>query len=97
MGVTVLGAKSLREGLESLRAELGCYRILCEGGGRLALALLEQGLVNEFELHMAPKIVGDNEATPIFSGGKPERMDEALNLTLRKTGRLDKDLILLFQ
>lgn len=97
VGVTVLGAKSLREGLESLRAELGCYRILCEGGGRLALALLEQGLVNEFELHMAPKIVGDNEATPIFSGGKPERMDEALNLTLRKTGRLDKDLILLFQ
>lgn len=96
-GVTVLEAENLEHGLEQLRTTLSCYRILCEGGGRLGLALLEQGLVNEFELHMAPKIVGDNMATPLFSGRTPERMEETFNLALQKIGKLDEDIVLLFQ
>ena len=96
-GITVIGTETLREALETLRTELRCYRILCEGGGHLGLALLEQGLVNEFELHMAPKIIGDNAAVPLFSGRTVDKMEDALTLALRKIGTLDADSILLFQ
>jgi len=74
----------LAEGLAYLRRELGCRYVLCEGGGRLGLSLLYKGLAREFHLHMAPKIIGDNEAAPLFDGRAPIQIDEALQL--RMTG-----------
>jgi diaminohydroxyphosphoribosylaminopyrimidine deaminase/5-amino-6-(5-phosphoribosylamino)uracil reductase len=68
--------------LSALRRETGCPYVLCEGGGRLALSLLEAGLVDEFRLHLAPKILGDGEAVPLFTGRTPEGMGQALSLRL---------------
>ena len=73
---------SLSEGLEYLRKELGCYYVLCEGGGRLALSMLDAGLAKELHLHLAPKILGDNDATALFDGRAPILMDEALQLRI---------------
>ncbi len=68
--------------LERLFTELNCPYVLCEGGGKLALSLLELGLVDEFHLHLAPCILGDNEAKPLFDGKSPMNMSEALSLRI---------------
>ncbi|MDR2893200.1 MAG: bifunctional diaminohydroxyphosphoribosylaminopyrimidine deaminase/5-amino-6-(5-phosphoribosylamino)uracil reductase RibD [Deltaproteobacteria bacterium] len=75
MGVRIWGLEhksdgllDLGAGLERLRCECGVYYLLCEGGGRLGLSLLENQLVDEFRLHLSPKIIGDNEARPLFDG-----------------------------
>jgi diaminohydroxyphosphoribosylaminopyrimidine deaminase/5-amino-6-(5-phosphoribosylamino)uracil reductase len=60
----------------------------------LALSLLENNLVNEFQLHMAPKIVGDHNAPDIFSGRSIATMDEALRLRIIKTELSGDDVIL---
>ncbi len=73
---------SLKALLLRLKAELGCSYVLCEGGGKLALSLLEQSLINEFYLHIAPTVLGDNEAYPIFHGRSPLNMAEAINLRI---------------
>lgn len=39
----------------------GVNEVLCEGGGKLGAALLEQGLVDELLLFYAPKILGDTK------------------------------------
>lgn len=88
------GAKlDLRAGLARLRAEAGCLYVLCEGGGQLGLALLEAGLVHEFELHLAPKVLGDNAARPLFDGRAPLRMDDALGLRVAATAPSGEDII----
>ena len=72
----------LAAGLVYLRKELNCHYALCEGGGRLGLSLLNAGLARELHLHLAPKILGDNEATPLFDGLGPMHIDEALQLRI---------------
>ncbi len=62
--------------------ELNCPYVLCEGGGKLAMSLLELGLVDEFHIHLAPRILGDNEAKPLFDGKSPSNMSEALSLRI---------------
>lgn len=65
-----------------MRHELGCPYVLCEGGGKLALSLLESGYIDEFHLHLAPMILGDNEARPLFDGRAPLSLDEALKMRI---------------
>ena len=40
-----------------LYEDLHCPYVLCEGGGHLALSLLEAGFADEFLLHLAPRIL----------------------------------------
>ncbi len=84
----------LAEGLSYLRKELGCHYVLCEGGGRLGLALLGKGLARELHLHLAPKIIGDNEATPLFDGRAPIQIDEALQLRVANAVPSGEDIAL---
>lgn len=97
-GVTVHGLDGeaghldLEEALEFLLARHACRYVLCEGGGKLGLALLRRGLADEFLLFLAPKILGDGEARPLFSGLAPEHMDEALKLRIAGTERSGDDV-----
>jgi diaminohydroxyphosphoribosylaminopyrimidine deaminase/5-amino-6-(5-phosphoribosylamino)uracil reductase len=98
MGVRVLavgepGKLSLTTALTLLRAEAGCHTVLCEGGGRLGLSLLEAGLADEFLLFFAPKILGDELAVPLFSGRRAASMDQALGLRTTATERIGDDLL----
>lgn len=90
------GGLDLTDGLEYLRRERGCLYVMCEGGGRLGLSLLRDGLAHEFLLFQAPKILGDNMARPLFDGLAPERMDEALVLRPAGSERLGGDICLRF-
>ena len=85
------------EVLTSLRENEGCLYVLCEGGGRLGLSLIEQGLVDEFHLHLAPTILGDADATPVFSGRTVDSMEDALRMRVVKTCVVDGDIHLYFR
>jgi diaminohydroxyphosphoribosylaminopyrimidine deaminase/5-amino-6-(5-phosphoribosylamino)uracil reductase len=84
----------IREGLAGLRRDMDCGYVLCEGGGRLGLSLLDKGLAREFLLHLAPKILGDDEAVPLFDGRAPMHIDQALQLRITDTARYGSDVML---
>ncbi|MBQ8173404.1 MAG: dihydrofolate reductase family protein, partial [Mailhella sp.] len=67
------------------------------GGGRTALSLLESGQVDEFHLPLAPIILGDNEATPLFSGRSVESMADAMRMRVVDTALADGDIHLKFR
>lgn len=83
----------LRAGLVSLRQEHGCRYVMCEGGGRLGLSLLEKNLCGELDLHFAPRILADNEATPLFDGLSPLQISEGISLRITGTRLCGTDLI----
>jgi diaminohydroxyphosphoribosylaminopyrimidine deaminase/5-amino-6-(5-phosphoribosylamino)uracil reductase len=91
------GRLSLARAFTALRAEAGCHTVLCEGGGRMGLSLLASGLADEFLLFLAPKILGDELAVPLFSGRRAETMDQALGLRTTGTERIGDDLLLTFR
>ena len=81
----------LHAGLRLLWKDHACFYVLCEGGGRLALSLLEQGLVDEFRLHTAPRILGDNAALPLFDGRAPLRMDQSMHMRISSLSMCGED------
>ncbi len=91
------GGLDLASGLTRLRAERQVWRVLCEGGGRLALSLLDAGRMDEFWLFIAPKILGDEAARPLFAGRAPQTMDQALDLRVAQTSRHGDDVLLVLR
>lgn len=93
-GTGALGGRDLAYGLRWLRSEHNCLYTLCEGGGKLALAMLELGLVQEFQLHMAPKIMADSKAPGLFDGRSPATMEDVLGLRMTATEISGEDVII---
>ncbi|BBD08949.1 riboflavin biosynthesis protein RibD [Desulfovibrio ferrophilus] len=91
------GGLELGHGLERLRSECGVWYALCEGGGTLALRFIEAGLMDEFRLYVAPRIVGDAQAKNLFSGRAPETMDQALNLRFAGSRTSGVDTLLTYR
>ena len=74
----------------------GIQHVLCEGGGELGAALLEQGFVDELILIYAPKILGDRDAVrglPIA----PRRLPEAMGFTVGERRTLGQDTALILK
>jgi diaminohydroxyphosphoribosylaminopyrimidine deaminase / 5-amino-6-(5-phosphoribosylamino)uracil reductase len=67
------GRVDLGVALRGLRME-GVSRLLCEGGGVLASALLDAGLVDRLHLLLAPRFLGP-ELVPAFPGIHPRPGD----------------------
>ncbi len=85
--------------LQSLMSQLNPEKvpyILCEGGGRLGLMLIEAGLCDMFYLHMATKILGDNEARALFDGRSPESLDCSLKFRHVGIRRVGGDLAMAY-
>lgn len=91
------GIPDFPEMLAALRQELGCPGILCEGGAQLGLSLLDAGMLDEFHLHLAPLILGDEEALPLFKGRAPSHLDEALRLRVTHVRRCESDIHLMLR
>ncbi len=89
-------AATMRHNLAVLRKDFDCLRILCEGGGKLALFLLRHGFAQELELHSAPLVMGDEQAVRVFSGLNPENLSQALRLKLLQRGILGEDTATLY-
>jgi diaminohydroxyphosphoribosylaminopyrimidine deaminase/5-amino-6-(5-phosphoribosylamino)uracil reductase len=82
----------IRAGLQRLFAELGCYYLLCEGGGRLGLELMQKALADELQLILSPKVLGDEEAVPVLSGRRIQDMQQCLQWRFIRQKALDQDL-----
>ncbi|MDD3155521.1 MAG: bifunctional diaminohydroxyphosphoribosylaminopyrimidine deaminase/5-amino-6-(5-phosphoribosylamino)uracil reductase RibD [Victivallaceae bacterium] len=78
----VVPARSPEE-WRSFFAELGARKILSvlvEGGGTLGAALLNAGVVDEVEFHIAPRILGGCDAIGSVGGASPKSPDAAWEL-----------------
>ncbi len=73
-------------------AARGIMSILCEGGGKLANALLEAGLVDEICFFYAPTILGDDYAHRGFSGAH-RLLPDAHRFVIRATERIGEDFL----
>jgi diaminohydroxyphosphoribosylaminopyrimidine deaminase/5-amino-6-(5-phosphoribosylamino)uracil reductase len=55
---TLLYSGNLAATMRDLAEEHGVMHVLCEGGGKLAAGLVEEGLVDEYAFFIAPKLMG---------------------------------------
>lgn len=83
--------------LTTLRTDEHCLYVLCEGGAQLGLSLLQQGMVDEFLLHLAPVVLGDEEAKPLFAGRHVESIEEGLCMRLTSLDTAGGDVRLSFR
>jgi riboflavin-specific deaminase-like protein len=74
------GEMTLTTAIRRLRTDLGIRSLLCEGGPTLFGALLQERLVDELFLTLAPKLTGGGTSPAVSSG--PEQT-ELLQLELR--------------
>jgi diaminohydroxyphosphoribosylaminopyrimidine deaminase/5-amino-6-(5-phosphoribosylamino)uracil reductase len=76
--------------------ELQINEVLVEAGPRLSGALLSAGLVDEWLLYVAPKLLGE-QAKPLASIGALTKMSAAQHFELLESTRLGPDLRLRLQ
>lgn len=91
------GSTDLRGLLKNLYHELHCPYVLCEGGGELAVSLLEEQLVDEFHLHLAPTFLADNDALPLFTNRMPLTLAEAIFLRCTGCEQVGNDVHILLR
>jgi len=93
MGIQVVsGAPTLAAGLARLR-EMGIESLLVEGGGRLAAALLAEGLVDRFYWIQSPLWLGD-DGIPAFHGLPGMGIGETERWTIAERRSLAEDTLL---
>lgn len=73
------GELTLTTAMRTLRSDFGVATLLCEGGPTLFGGLLQEGLVDELFLTLAPKLTGGGSAPTISNG--PE-LTQLLSLEL---------------
>jgi riboflavin-specific deaminase-like protein len=78
----------LRPLLQRLRSQLGVRSILCEGGPSLNESLVNEGLVDELFLSLAPKLAGGPPLTILTGGPLPEPVEADLVWLLEHDGHL---------
>lgn len=91
------GNLNLSIGFERLRFERGCHYTLCEGGGKLAMALAAQGLADELIHFVTPRILGDGKAPSAYSGRGEAFMKDTLNYRIMKAEPTGTDLMLVMR
>ncbi len=79
----------------SLLADRGLTRLLCEGGGTLAAALLRAGLADDLATYTAGCLIGA-EGTPALGPLGLAALAAAPRFTLRETRRLGPDIFALW-
>ena len=94
--VRAVAPRNRAEWLELL-TELGkndVTALLLEGGGELAAAALKNGIVDEVEFHVAPKLLTGRCSRSVVGGADPLKLAEAINLDQLQVRRAGCDLII---
>lgn len=73
--------------------DTGCLHVLCEGGGQLAGALHDAGLVDEYAMFYAPVVLGDDAALNGVAGCGTLLAD-ARRLRMADVRRFDEDVLI---
>jgi diaminohydroxyphosphoribosylaminopyrimidine deaminase/5-amino-6-(5-phosphoribosylamino)uracil reductase len=74
-----IGEQGWSSYLEQL-GENGITALLIEGGGELAAAVINAGIVDKIEFHLAMKILGGRNSRPVIGGNNPLALAEAFKL-----------------
>lgn len=93
-GVTFLRGDTLEEALKELK-RVGCRSLLVEGGGELAGALLDAGLVRRFYWVQAPILLRDG--VPAFARGPGLDIGSADQWKMVETRRLGEDTLVVLE
>lgn len=68
--------------------------VLVEGGAALVGSMIDQGLVDQVLVFVAPKLLGDERGTPAITGQLRDTIDQSTQLDLRDVQRIDDDVLL---
>ncbi len=75
-------------------SKIGIKTVMLEGGSTLNYSMLENNLVNEVRVCVAPMIAGGSQAKTLVDGEGIDRMSDAIKLEFKKSYGLGEDLIL---
>ncbi len=87
------GKLSVRQTLAKL-GQLGIDALLLEGGANLAASFLQAGAIHKFQLFLAPKLIGGQEARSIFAGAGWQTLQEATDLQIESVTKVGEDLLI---
>lgn len=88
-----------RINLESLMkrlGEIGIDSVFVEGGATLNDSLRKNGLVNQLEVFVAPKMFGGVDAKSAVGGDGIDEVDDALTFNLKEIKQFDQDVLLTY-
>lgn len=77
--------------------EKGINKLLLEGGSTLNWSMLEQGLVDEIRVAVAPRIVGGEEAKTLVDGEGFEKVSDGVLLEFEKPEIVGDNLLLVYR
>ena len=80
--------------LKHLAEAYNATNVLVEGGAALIGSMMDQGLVDQVLTFVAPKLLGDERATPAVSGLMRDTIDQSTMLELRDVQRIEDDVLL---
>ena len=75
-------------------ADEGVQSLLLEGGPTIAGEFLRRGLVDKLVLFVAPRLIGGDDAAPLFAGPGARRLADATPLSGFETARAGEDLVI---
>jgi riboflavin biosynthesis pyrimidine reductase len=81
----------LKSALVKLRAKFGIHRLLLEGGGKINGSFLEEGLIDELSILIAPLANGSRGTPTLFDIGR--RTSDGSKLRLLAVKRLQDDIV----
>ncbi len=84
---------ALEDELRRLASE-DVQSLLLEGGPTLAGAFLRAGLIDKVVLFVAPKVVGGDDAPPLFAGHGAKTLADVVPLASLEAGRSGEDVVL---
>lgn len=93
-GPEIISPKSANDWISEMKrlGKENVTSILVEGGGELAAEMLNAGIVNKIEFHIAPKILGGRNSRPVVGGRNPGSLSEALQLENVSLKKIDGDI-----
>ncbi len=71
-----------------------CSHCSSRAGPTLAGAFLREGLIDKVVLFLAPKVIGGDDAPPLFAGPGAPTLAEAIGLDQLEVGRSGEDVVL---
>ncbi|MHA1377837.1 MAG: 2,5-diamino-6-(ribosylamino)-4(3H)-pyrimidinone 5'-phosphate reductase [Candidatus Helarchaeota archaeon] len=82
--------------MEKLR-NYGIKIIMLEGGGTLNFSMFKKDLIDEIRISMAPVIIGGRNAVSLVEGNGFAKINESVNLKLKKIEQLGKNILLVYK
>lgn len=77
--------------------ELGLSKILIEAGSQINASVIEQGIVDELFLFIAPKLLNDSTGLSILTNFRKKHLESALKLKLLSSQVIGEDVLIHYQ